>query len=482
MQLLLSDAQLPGHDHPLLGVATSRQLEQRLQASLPDHALIERAGLALAKLALALAPQGRMIWLLCGPGNNGGDALIAARHLQEAGRRVQVRHIGASASAPPDARHALARALAAGVPIQPGPAEIPADCELVVDGLLGLGADRPAAGALAEAIQHINARPAGVRALAVDLPSGLHAGTGACLGDAVRAGQVLGQMAPVDLDDRGRAASAAQRQALAALAEARARQAYAASQLRRYEQLVRDKYVSAESVSARRQEAQVASAAVSAAEQAVGQARAEGAAVASQRMNLDLVSPVDGIVTLRSIDPGTTVVAGQAVVEVVDPRELWVNARFDQGSAGGLVPGLPARIVLRSRQGQVLEGKVLRVEPKADVVTEETLAKLVFAHAPQPLPPLGELAEASVLLPRLATAPVVPNAALHRVDGEVGVWKLVDGELAFAPVQAGASDLDGRVQVLRGLAAGDRVVVYSEKPLTARSRIKIVDALAGARR
>lgn len=301
------------------------------------------------------------------------------------------------------------------------------------------------------------------------------------VGDAVRAGQVLGQMAPVDLDDRGRAASAAQRQALAALAEARARQAYAASQLRRYEQLVRDKYVSAESVSARRQEAQVASAAVSAAEQAVGQARAEGAAVASQRMNLDLVSPVDGIVTLRSIDPGTTVVAGQAVVEVVDPRELWVNARFDQGSAGGLVPGLPARIVLRSRQGQVLEGKVLRVEPKADVVTEETLAKLVFAHAPQPLPPLGELAEASVLLPRLATAPVVPNAALHRVDGEVGVWKLVDGELAFAPVQAGASDLDGRVQVLRGLAAGDRVVVYSQKPLTARSRIKVVDALVGGR-
>ena len=191
MQLLLSDAQLPGHDHPLLGVATSRQLEQRLQASLPDHALIERAGLALAKLALALAPQGRMIWLLCGPGNNGGDALIAARHLQEAGRRVQVRHIGASASAPPDARHALARALAAGVPIQPGPAEIPADCELVVDGLLGLGTDRPAAGALVEAIQHINARPAGVRALAVDLPSGLHAGTGACLGDAVRADHTL---------------------------------------------------------------------------------------------------------------------------------------------------------------------------------------------------------------------------------------------------------------------------------------------------
>lgn len=102
------------------------------------------------------------------------------------------------------------------------------------------------------------------------------------VGDEVRAGQVLGRMAPVDLDDRGRAAAAAEQQAQAMLAEARARQAHASSQLRRYEQLGRDKYVSAESVSARRQEAQVANAAVRAADQAVSQARAEGAAVSSQ--------------------------------------------------------------------------------------------------------------------------------------------------------------------------------------------------------
>ncbi|HWS78908.1 MAG TPA: efflux RND transporter periplasmic adaptor subunit [Thermomonas sp.] len=302
------------------------------------------------------------------------------------------------------------------------------------------------------------------------------------VGDQVRAGQVLGRMAPVDLDDRSRAAFAAQQQALAMLAEARAREAYAASQLRRYEALARDRYVSAESVSARRQEAQVAGAAVRAAGQAVQQARAEGAVVSSQQANLALVAPVDGVVSVRSIDPGTTVVAGQAVVEVIDPRELWVHARFDQGSASGLAPGLPARIVLRSRSGVALDGKVLRVEPKADAVTEETLAKLVFSRAPQPLPPLGELAEATVVLPPAAPAPTIPNAALHRVEGEVGVWKFADGGITFAPVVVGASDLDGRVHVVRGLQAGDEVVVYSEKPLTPRSRIKVVEALAGARR
>lgn len=300
------------------------------------------------------------------------------------------------------------------------------------------------------------------------------------VGDVVRAGQLLGRMAPVDVDDRMRAAAAARRQAEAMLAEARARQAHAAAQLQRYEELGRGRYVSAESVSAKRQEAQVANAAAQAAREAVNQALAERAAVSSQRGNLELVSPIDGVVALRAIDPGTTVVAGQMVLEVIDPRTLWVNARFDQAAASGLAPQLPARIVLRSRGEAPLEGRVLRVEPKADVVTEETLAKVVFARPPRPLPPLGELAEITVMLPERAAAPVVPNAALRRVGSQVGVWKVADGKIVFAPVVTGASDLDGRVQVLRGLAADETVVVYSEKPLTTHSRIKVVERLAGA--
>ena len=127
-----------------------------------------------------------------------------------------------------------------------------------------------------------------------------------------------------------------------------------------------------------------------------------------------------------------------------------------------------------------MKGQVLRVEPKADVITEETLAKVVFAIPPQPLPPLGELAEVTVTLPKLAATPSLPNAALHRVDGKLGVWKHNNGEIAFVRVEVGASDLEGRVQVLRGISVGDEVVLYSEKPLSERSRIKIVKAVPGA--
>jgi HlyD family secretion protein len=78
-----------------------------------------------------------------------------------------------------------------------------------------------------------------------------------------------------------------------------------------------------------------------------------------------------GLVVRRLAEPGTTVVAGQAVIEVVDPAELWINARFDQTRAGGNLPPVkPARVVLRSRIDTPLRGSVLRVEPVADAVTK----------------------------------------------------------------------------------------------------------------
>ena len=122
---------------------------------------------------------------------------------------------------------------------------------------------------------------------------------------------------------------------------------------------------------------------------------------------------------------------------------------------------------------------MLRTEPVADAVTEETRAKIVFTRLPSPLPPLGELAEVTVSLPTQASMPVIPNAALRTVGGQRGAWKLVDGALEFTPLALGRSDLDGNVQVLKGLTGGEQVVLYSEKTLTAYSRIHVVERIRG---
>ncbi len=302
------------------------------------------------------------------------------------------------------------------------------------------------------------------------------------VGDQVKAGQVLGEMEPVDLDDRVRSQESAFKRAEAALREAEARQAYAQTQARRYEQLFAVRSTSEEIVTTKRQELQIADAALSAAREDIVRARSDREGLVAQRSNLRLIAPVDGVVAVRDADPGTTIVAGQAVVEVIDPKSLWINARFDQISASGLAGGLPTLIVLRSRGGQTLKGRVLRVEPKADAVTEETLAKVTFDNKPEPLPPVGELAEVTVDLPALPAAPLIPNAAVQREGDKVGVWQIVDGDLHFSPVKLGASDLNGYVQVREGLKNGDQVVTYSEKALTARSRIHVVDHIPGVSR
>ena len=295
------------------------------------------------------------------------------------------------------------------------------------------------------------------------------------VGDQVKAGQSLGEMEPVDLDVRVRSQESAFKRSKAVLQEAEARQAFAQTQARRYEQLFTAQSTSEEILTTKRQELQIANSVLSAAREELARTRADREGTVAQRNNLRLIAPVDGIVSIRDADPGTTIVAGQAVVEIIDPNNLWVNVRFDQISSSGLAKELPAHIVLRSRQGEALKGRVLRVEPRADAVTEEMLAKVVFDVIPQPLPSTGELAEVTVNLPTLKAEPVISNAAIRRENGKVGVWKITDGDLIFTPVKLGASDLNGFVQVREGLAVGDNIVTYSEKTLTAKSRIHTIE-------
>ena len=309
------------------------------------------------------------------------------------------------------------------------------------------------------------------------------------VGDHVRAGQVLAEMDPVDLDERIAALDAAIRRAEAAIQTAQAqvddalaRKDYAQAQAKRYEELWKTRAVSEVAVETRRQDSQVTLAALSAArsnlvaaQQDLQRNRADRDGLIKQRQNLVLCAPVDGVVAARNAEPGTTMVAGQAVVEMIDPKNLWIDARFDQIAATGLRKGLPARITLRSHGGTGIAGRVSRVEMLADPVTEENLAKVELDTLPDPLPPVGELAEVTIVLPELPALPVISNAAVQTVDGKAGVWKVEGGKVHFVPIRVGASDLDGDVQVMEGLQAGDEVIVHSASRLTSTSRIHITD-------
>ena len=163
----------------LFDIAATRRIEQTATAALPPHTLMRRAGLAVARLAMALAPHARTVWIACGPGNNGGDGLEAAAQLRQRGFTPVVTWLGDEARLPPDARASLARARAAGVAFAPAP---PDAWDLGLDALLGIGAARAAQGVMGDWLRRLHAAPAPV--LSVDTPTGLNADTGHLAADS----------------------------------------------------------------------------------------------------------------------------------------------------------------------------------------------------------------------------------------------------------------------------------------------------------
>lgn len=164
----------PGKPRPLHGVVQTRHIELSVAQRLPPQTLMQRAGLAVARLALAVAPHAQRIWIACGPGNNGGDGLEAALHLQQWGKQPVVTWLGNPRSAPADTAVAYKRLQDAGILIE---TTTSGDFDLCIDALLGIGGQlRQPEGQMADWIHRFNA--SGAVVLSVDIPTGLHADTG----------------------------------------------------------------------------------------------------------------------------------------------------------------------------------------------------------------------------------------------------------------------------------------------------------------
>lgn len=166
--------------YPLHNITATRLIEQQMAGALAPHTLMQRAGLSVARLALALAPHARCIWIACGPGNNGGDGFEAALQLHHWGKSVVVTWTGlpsGKAELPPDAQASRQRALAAGVSMAEVP---PPGFDLCIDALLGIGAvldlTRPGGALMQEWLEAMQGSQA--LRLSVDVPTGLNADTG----------------------------------------------------------------------------------------------------------------------------------------------------------------------------------------------------------------------------------------------------------------------------------------------------------------
>ncbi len=159
------------------------------ERGIPGYTLMSRAGEAAFQQLSQRWPQARRIAVICGGGNNGGDGYIVARLARQAGLEVQVLTLADPETLHGDAQTAWRDARSAKVAIQPFTTAALNGADLLVDAILGTGLERPVSGDWREAIEAMNAHPAAIFAL--DIPSGLHADTGAILGAAIHAALTL---------------------------------------------------------------------------------------------------------------------------------------------------------------------------------------------------------------------------------------------------------------------------------------------------
>ena len=193
-------AREPGPDAPLQTYRASdmRLLDARLATGegIDDYALMQRAGRAAFFRLRRRWPQARRLGVVCGPGNNGGDGFVVASMARAWGLAVELWALAAPDTLVGAARHAAEDFLAAGGEIRPLEPDAlrTAEVDAWVDALFGIGLARPLTGAAHAAVLALNQHPAPT--LAVDIPSGLSADTGAILGAAVQAAATVSFIAP----------------------------------------------------------------------------------------------------------------------------------------------------------------------------------------------------------------------------------------------------------------------------------------------
>jgi hydroxyethylthiazole kinase-like uncharacterized protein yjeF len=177
---------------PLLTLTDLRILETQAAAALPPHTLMSRAGKAAASYLqeritrdTSTEKSKHKVWVVAGPGNNGGDALIMAAELHQAGIAVDL--CMPLEVKPDDARWALDTARAAGVAITSAPPASLDSYTWLVDGMFGIGLTRPLEGIFATIARQLSQRTKGISrkggVLALDTPSGLDSDTGTVVGE-----------------------------------------------------------------------------------------------------------------------------------------------------------------------------------------------------------------------------------------------------------------------------------------------------------
>jgi len=189
---------------------------------------------------------------------------------------------------------------------------------------------------------------------------------------------------------------------------------------------------------------------------------------------------MDGVVVSRDAEEGDAVVPGTSIFRIADPETLWVKANIDEAQGGGIVPGNPAKIYLRSDRKTALSGSVARVAQESDRVTEEMEVDVAFPLKDRGSLHLGEQADVYVNGSEKDCLSIPVKAVTVR-EGEEGVFVAENKRARFIPVKTGVWTHD--FVEISGLREDDKVLLLNDKlnsGLKEGARVKPVQPVSGS--
>jgi RND family efflux transporter MFP subunit len=170
-----------------------------------------------------------------------------------------------------------------------------------------------------------------------------------------------------------------------------------------------------------------------------------------------LVAPFAGIVSLRHAQPGERVALDAKVVSIVDLSRLQLEATVPPAAIGQVKIGQPMSFKVEGFGERSFAGRIERINPAANAGSRSISVYAVIDNA-DGLLRSGMFAQGALTLSRVDNALAVPASAVREEIGQTFVYAIENGALKRKNVKVGAADSEGRVQVLDGLAAGDRIV------------------------
>jgi RND family efflux transporter MFP subunit len=293
------------------------------------------------------------------------------------------------------------------------------------------------------------------------------------IGDAVRAGQIVAVLDRREIDAQVDAAAAAVHVAEAAVESAEAALANAAVERERAANLFEKGAVPRQRLDAADTANRAAAAQRDLARANLAQTKAAARRTHEIQRDATLVSPITGVVVERNFDAGSLVSSNdKAIVAVADLRVLKLQAGVSELEAGRFRVGMPARITVQARPGDVFDGRVTAIAPEVDAKNRHFAVEVRTLNPGNTLLS-GMYGVATIPLARAEHAVAVPRDALTTRSGKRVALKIDNQVVTEVPVTEGLSN--GRlVQIASGLAPGDVIVADARRDVAAGTRVNAI--------